>query len=107
MVTVTINKSNACGYYGISAKDHAEESIVCAAVSATLQGLAGTLINIEPKPHIERMILDSGDVEIEIKPSAIAYEQLVFDALFFFAEVSLMQIEKKYPQNVVVNVNNY
>lgn len=105
MVTVTINKCKTLGYGGISAKNHAEESTVCAAVSAILQGLAGALININPKPHIERMLLESGNVEIQIQPSAHE-EQRIFDTLFFFSEVSLMQIEKKYPQNIKVIVNN-
>lgn len=107
MVTVEFSRSRTFGYYKAVADNHADDPLICSAVSAIMQGLAGSLMNIEPKAHVERLIIESGHLEIEVRPALDEVEQKIFDTLFFFAQVSLMQIEKRYPQNVVVNVNNY
>lgn len=107
MVTVEISKSRTFGYYRAVADDHADDPLICSAVSGIMQGLAGALINVEPKAHIERMILESGRVEVEIRPAVNEDDQKVIDTLFFFAQIAIMQIAKKYPQNVDLIVNNY
>lgn len=107
MVTVEISKSRTFGYYKAVADNHAADPLICSAVSGIMQGLAGALINIDVKPHIEKLILESGHVDIEVRPATDESDQKIYDTLFFFAQIALMQIEKKYPQDVVVVLNNY
>jgi uncharacterized protein YsxB (DUF464 family) len=104
MTTINIVKSDAFGYIKIEAVDHAEDAIVCAGISAITQGLAGALLNIEPKPHIEKLIIESGKFEVEIRPMVQEEDMKIIDAVFFTAHVTLAQIQKKYPQMVVINI---
>ena len=105
MVKVELFKSKTFGYLGIRAIDHAEDSLVCSAVSNLLQGFYSTLINIEEKPHLEKVIMQSGYFELEIRPMETDEERKVIDALFFFVQVTLAQLNKKYPQYVDIIVN--
>ena len=98
MVKVQISKSDK-GYYRIESREHADNSIICAAVSGIMQGLAGTMLNVEPKPHIVEMTIGKGVVIVEIEPLDTT-DQKIIDVVFLFAEVSLLQIGKKYPQNI-------
>ncbi len=101
MVKVEIHKGNY-GYIEITAKNHATDPIVCASVSAIMWGLAGTLLNLEPKPDIKEMILNDGNFKIEVNPFVNGGDQKSIDTSFLFADVSLSQIAKKYPQDIEV-----
>lgn len=101
MVTVNIRRT-PFGYDYIKAENHAGDPLVCAAVSAIVQGLAGTLLNIEPRPKIIKLDLSNGNAEIEISPMLADQDRSIIDALFLFALISLMQIEKAEPSKIQV-----
>lgn len=101
MVTVTLRKT-AWGYDAMKAEEHAGDPIICASVSAIMQGLCGTLLNMDPKPDIHKMVIRDGYVEVEVSPMIEDQDRRVLDMVFTFAVVSIMQIEKKYPKNVQV-----
>lgn len=101
MIKVEIFQSDY-GYYKITAKDHSQDSKVCASVSAIMWGLAGTILNIKPSPDIKEMILNDGCFVIEINPFIEEKDQHTTNIIFTFAEIALKQIEKKYPQEIVV-----
>lgn len=107
MTKVEVFRSIHHGYYKVQAINHADDPLICAAVSAILQGLVGALMNIEPKPHIAHLVMNDGEFIVDIFPMVEEEHQAIIDALFFFVEVSIAQIEKKYPQNVLLVVNNY
>ena len=99
VVSVTFRRT-AWGYDYMKAEEHAGDPIICASVSAIMQGLCGTLLNIDPKPDVQKMVIQSGLVEVEIAPMIEDHDKRIIDAVFTFAIVAIMQIEKKYPQNV-------
>lgn len=101
MVTVTVRKT-PFGYDHMKAEEHAGDPIICASVSAIMQGLCGTLLNIDPKPDITRMTIQDGFVEVGIAPMVDALEQRITDTVFHFAMVALSQIEKKYPKSIQI-----
>ena len=101
MVTITIRKT-PFGYDHMKAEEHAGDPIICASVSAIMQGLCGTLMNLEPKPDISRMTIQDGLVEVGIAPMVDYQDQRVTDAVFHFAVIALSQIEKKYPKNIQI-----
>lgn len=101
MVQVEIIKGSF-GYVKITAKQHATDPIICASISTIMWGLAGTLLNIEPKADIIEMVLNDGNFIIEVNPFSEGSDQISIDTSFLFADVSLCQIAKKYPQDIVV-----
>ena len=48
------------------------------------------------------MILNDGNFRIEVNPFVNRGDQKSIDTSFFFADVSLSQIAKKYPQDIEV-----
>ena len=101
MVSVTVRRT-PWGYDYMRAVEHAGDPIICASVSAIMQGLCGTLLNIDPKPDVRTMVIQSGLVEVEIAPMIEDHDRRIIDTVFTFATVAIMQIEKKYPQNVQI-----
>lgn len=101
MVSVEIRKTSM-GYESIKADNHAGDPIICSAVSAIMQGAAGTIMNLKDKPNITKLIIQDGFVEIEVAPLFDEHDQELVDTVFLFAHVSLSQIEKSYPQNIKV-----
>lgn len=89
------------GYTRITAEGHAEQSDVCAAVSAVMWGLAGSIINLKEKPNINAMVLNSGLFEIDVSPMGGISQSLV-DTCFKYAHIALSQIARQYPEQITV-----
>ncbi|MZQ97208.1 MAG: ribosomal-processing cysteine protease Prp [Acidaminobacter sp.] len=98
MVKVRIYKDDY-GYQEIDVRDHADSS-VCMAISTLMWALSDTLMNISPKPDITKMVLESGHLSIRCNPLMDEQEQAIIDAVFFTVHIGLMQLEKKYPQEI-------
>ncbi len=105
MVNVTVLKTTV-GFESIRAVEHAGDPLVCAAVSAIMQGLAGTLINITPKPDITSLIIDSGVVDIAVAPMFEQSDQNIIDTVFLTAYISLKQIERSNPDKISISEAN-
>ena len=72
--------------------------IVCAGVSAIVTMLAGYLINRLDRTQLVKMELDNGNADIQVTGDAVE--------IFEMATIGLMQIEKAYPKNVKVILEN-
>lgn len=103
MVRVRIYQDDY-GYQEIDVRDHAESS-VCMAISSLMWALADTLLNIEPKPDITKMILESGHLSIRCNPFIDEQDQRVIDAVFITIHIGLMQLQKKYPNEIQFSTN--
>lgn len=101
MVEVEV-RNTPFGYDYIRAKHHAGDPLICSAVSAIMMGLVGTLLNVNPKPTIISQTVSDGYVEVEISPMLKEQDRAVLDAVFLFAIISLMQIQKAHPSKIKV-----
>lgn len=101
MVKVRIFKDDY-GYQEIDVRDHAESS-VCMAISTLMWALADTLMNIEPKPDITKMVMESGHLSIRCNP--LMEDQEIIDAVFFTVHIGLLQLQKKYPNEIHFSTN--
>ncbi len=72
--------------------------IVCAGCSAIITMLAGYLVNRLDRTKLIKMEMESGNADIHVKGDAVE--------VFEMAVIGLMQIEKAYPQNVKVILEN-
>lgn len=106
MTNITVQKSGRV--YRLTAVGHATGSReVCAAVSGIVYALGGYLKNLEQRRAVEMgtFLLESGAAEIEaysIGPQPDAAQHA-----FGMTAVGLMQIEKKYPKQVTVDIKNF
>ncbi len=86
-------------YYQVAAEGHAESEIVCAGITAILETLAGSVIQMA-SVTVTQIRMESGDVFISFRGGAEA--RTLFDSTL----IGLGQIAVSYPGNINIFENS-
>lgn len=102
MVKCRFEKDN-WGIYAVQITDHAGDSQVCAAVSALSMTLLGMLQYY--KVNFNRCYYKSGSFDIDINPFQDDTMRKNTDLIFTTIYFGLKQLEKNFPEKIVVTEN--
>lgn len=99
MVKVIISQSR-WGIEGIEVVDHADDKLVCAAVSAISYTIAGAISNMMDETAVRRLKLHDGDFCIEIQPQFT--DTGVGNTIMRTALIGFLQLQKTYPDQIKI-----
>lgn len=92
------------GFEELNINNHAEDKVVCSAISSLGMTLIGALQH-SFADLISECYYSDGFLSVKINPSLDEDRQKTVDTIFETIYVGLKQIEATYPQNININDN--